>query len=250
MQKKSRWILCYAYVVCFTIPFLLLCYGFGREGGLAQASAGSVRVLGSVQHVASECLSVASQQQTSGEAGVPVVFIEPPSKVVDREIQLLMDGDTATVQRYFGASDIYTADAVSETVSATKVTFLASDAPEPMANGLIQKGEASLYTQYVHFCTLDYNRLSKDMLEFRASIPQETQKEDYNNLVTSETAKRVQSGDYDLHITMGLLVRYDRNGVGSVEVTEAYKIVLTGGWYNPTDAVLQSGGCPLVHETD
>jgi hypothetical protein len=133
------------------------------------------------------------------------------------DIENLKSGDIDTVTRYFGSSDAFTPESVADRVSMSELTFLESSTDETGENEIV-----------IHVCTIDYNKMN----------------EDYQNLDTTdeegkkEITKNLINGDYDVCYNIVLTVEN-----GEVQVSEAFKQAITGGWYTGTGVELTPVGC-------
>lgn len=104
----------------------------------------------------------------------------------------------------------------------------------------------------VHICNIDYTEVKKavDSLYDRLSIANpDITKADMNERLTREIAVRAQNGEFDVHVTVPLIIEY-KDGEAELQITEAYKAALTGNWFNPTGMELESGDCPLQKEAE
>lgn len=104
----------------------------------------------------------------------------------------------------------------------------------------------------VHICNIDYTEVKQavDSLYDRLSIANpDITKADMNERLTREIAVRAQNGEFDVHVTVPLIIEY-KDGEAELQITEAYKAALTGNWFNPTGMELESGDCPLQKEAE
>lgn len=102
----------------------------------------------------------------------------------------------------------------------------------------------------VHICNIDYTEVKQavDSLYDRLSIANpDITKADMNERLTREIAVRAQNGEFDVHVTVPLIIEY-KDGEAELQITEAYKAALTGNWFNPTGMELENGDCPLQKE--
>lgn len=182
-----------------------------------------------------------------------VKIVTKPKELVVDEINELLRGDSDTIVKYFGKSDVYTSDAVKDRVSVAKVTFvdIESDIKNEVETKDLDEIEVSgngTVVVTLHICTMDYNKTKEavDSLTERMKTENPTMsQEEMNNKVTNEIASRAQNGEFEVHITLPLNIEVKTNSEAKVEITEAFKAAITGGWYNPTGAKLISGDCPL-----
>lgn len=218
-------------------------------------------------------------KETDGAEQVEPV-IEKPKDIIVSDIEGLLAGKQDTIVKYFGESDIYTAESVKDRVSVAKVTFVSAssvgnmtlsysvqteesgtieEATKETSNGIEEKSETSTgLDEYagilngdievkLHICTMDYLKTKDavDSLNTRMKSENPTmEKEEMNTKITAEIASRAQNGEFEAHITIPVIVHYV-NGEGSIVLTEELKLALTGGWYNPTQAKIVSGECPI-----
>lgn len=207
-----------------------------------------------------------------------------PKDVIVADINGLLQEDEPTIQKYFGISDIYTPEEIKDRISIAKVTFVSGELEDKTittteneatenesTKNESTKNEAteneateSKTTEYkdldtmpgvvdgtakvdVHICTMDYIKTKEaiDGLYERLSKENPTlRKTEMDDKVTKEIAVRAQNGEFDVHITIPVTVEY-KDSEATLQLTEAFKVALTGGWYNPTGADLVSGECPL-----
>ena len=198
-----------------------------------------------------------------------------PKDVIVADINGLLQEDEPTIQKYFGISDIYTPEEIKDRISIAKVTFVSGElledktitTTESQATENESTENESIErqtTEYkdldtmpgvvdgiakvdVHICTMDYIKTKEaiDGLYERLSKENPTlSKTEMDDKVTKEIAVRAQNGEFDVHITIPVTVEY-KDSEATLQLTEAFKVALTGGWYNPTGADLVSGECPL-----
>lgn len=202
-----------------------------------------------------------------------------PKDVIVADINGLLQEDEPTIQKYFGISDIYTPEEIKDRISIAKVTFVSGELEdktitttesqatenESIENEATEnESTESQTTEYkdldtmpgvvdgtakvdVHICTMDYIKTKEaiDGLYERLSKENPTLiKTEMDDKVTKEIAVRAQNGEFDVHITIPVTVEY-KDSEATLQLTEAFKVALTGGWYNPTGANLVSGECPL-----
>ena len=197
-----------------------------------------------------------------------------PKDVIVADINGLLQEDEPTIQKYFGISDIYTPEEIKDRISIAKVTFVSGELEdktitttesqatenESIENESIER-QTTEYKDLdtmpgvvdgtakvdVHICTMDYIKTKEaiDSLYERLSKENPTlSKTEMDDKVTKEIAVRAQNGEFDVHITIPVTVEY-KDSEATLQLTEAFKVALTGGWYNPTGANLVSGECPL-----
>ena len=202
-----------------------------------------------------------------------------PKDVIVADINGLLQEDEPTIQKYFGISDIYTPEEIKDRISIAKVTFVSGELEdktiattesqatenestenESTENESIER-QTTEYKDLdtmpgvvdgtakvdVHICTMDYIKTKEaiDGLYERLSKENPTlSKTEMDDKVTKEIAVRAQNGEFDVHITIPVTVEY-KDSEATLQLTEAFKVALTGGWYNPTGADLVSGECPL-----
>lgn len=258
------------------------------------------------------CASTADAELTKQSIEKPVA-IKSPKDVIIRDINDLLEGKEDTVQKYFGVSDVYTANEVRDRVSVAKITFVSGkvlkgeqqesvdveqeieedepiDGQEPVENQQSKSTESTKDTDkkeeqveeiaetteieqetesleqediidldslegvengtievIVHICNIDYAKTKEavESLYERMSSDNPTMtKSEMDDKITKEIAARAQNGEFDVHITLPIIIEY-KNGEAEIQITEALKVALTGGWYNPTGATIESGECPL-----
>lgn len=102
----------------------------------------------------------------------------------------------------------------------------------------------------VHICNIDntevnkaIDKLIKDLREKNPTITAE----ELDKKVTEEIAARAKNGAFDIHVTLPMKVVY-KNYVGQLQITEEFKLALTGGWYNPTGGTIVNGDCIVQQE--
>lgn len=203
-----------------------------------------------------------------------------PKELIVNEINSLLAGKQNTIEKYFGKSDVYTSEAVKDRVSVAKVTFvdIESDIKEKAESSEETRAEETKadtdkkeevekkdtvekkdldtievsgngsVSVTLHICTMDYDKTRKavDSLTERMKLENPTMgQEEMNDKVTKEIASRAQNGEFEVHITLPVNITIKERSEAEIEVTEAFKAAITGGWYNPTGATLISGDCPL-----
>lgn len=149
---------------------------------------------------------------------------QDPYQVIVNDIQKMKDSDIETIQRYFGSSDIFTPETLSDRLTASAISFVSS------ANATDAGGTEVI----IHICTLDYNKMSQDTSNLESNS--ETNSDD----VKVEVAKGVINGTYDLHYNIPVEVIDNQ-----VVVTEQLKQALTGNWYKGLGVEIQTIECPL-----
>ena len=249
-DKKFAWIL-------FAVLFILACGCAMLSSNPSEASADSVEV--------QEQSSVNSLSQVTDTEDTSIDY-SPKGRVIE-DIDGLLGCDVDTVTRYFGESDIYTPSLIADRVSVAKITFMSIEDAD--GNSLIpedavatpltdptkldeQIGEVpGVYNGdiklTIHICTIDYQKMSKAVDSLSESIKEKDpfiEKEQLSEQVMNEIAARATNGEFDIHLTVPVTVKYT-SGISEVQLTEEYKAALTGGWYNPTQLTLESVECPL-----
>ena len=136
--------------------------------------------------------------------------------ILNKEVELIRGGDKETIERYFGSSDVFTPDTVSDRVSATKISLIKDTDGESI----------------VHICTLDYNLMQKDTNELYANG---------EDSVETEIAKGIVEGKYDVHYNIPITVENNR-----IKVTEELKQALTGNWYRGIGTTLEQVECTIT----
>lgn len=190
--------------------------------------------------------------EASQEEVVAEIIPDKPKQIIVDEINNLLKGDTDTVVKYFGESDVYTAEAVRDRVSVAKITFVSilDGTKDTQENNSIDDIEGILNGDMmatIHICTMDYLKTKEavDSLTDRLKVENPSMaQEEMNEKVTKEVAARAQNGEFEVHVTLPIKLEY-KNGKANIIIDEAFKAVITGGWYNPTGATLISGDCPI-----
>lgn len=186
----------------------------------------------------------------SSVSEIDVANIDKPKDIIVDDINGLLDGDKEVIERYFGESDIYTDEGVRDRVSVAKVVFtgvggeVKSEEEIDSTGGLVD-GEVELD---IHICTLDYRATNEAVEEITERVKREKvgiSEEELSDRVSEEVAIRAKNGEFDIHISLPVKVKYV-GGEGKVEVTEELKVALTGGWYNAIGAEIESGECPVL----
>jgi hypothetical protein len=158
-----------------------------------------------------------------------IVYDSNPFEVFQSEIELLRSADSDTVKKYFGDSDTFTPEIISDRVTASAVSFVSSTANEDGTTELV-----------VHICTLDYDAMNEAAASIKSKLSEENTSTNIDDDTKLEVAKGVVKGDYDLHYTIPVTVKD-----GQVVVTEQLKQAITGNWYHGVNVQLQSVECPL-----
>lgn len=155
-----------------------------------------------------------------------------PYEVIAHDIELLKNKDKFIVERYFGNSDVFTADAIADKLSATIVSFLSSEETEDGVKVI------------VHICTLDYDKMKEASNNIKNEIVSNNDSEEnivVEDEIKKEVAKGVVTGQFDLHYNIPVLVKNNE-----IIISEEYKQALTGNWYHGVSTELQSVECPLT----
>ena len=252
-------------LICWILIVIML------GGTVAAALVGCAPSSTTEQPVSTENQSLTAENQVK----------EPtkPKDVIVADINGLLQEDEPTIQKYFGISDIYTPEEIKDRISIAKVTFVSGELEDKTittTESQATENEStenestenesieSKTTEYkdldtmpgvvdgtakvdVHICTMDYIKTKEaiDGLYERLSKENPTlSKTEMDDKVTKEIAVRAQNGEFDVHITIPVTVEY-KDSEATLQLTEAFKVALTGGWYNPTGADLVSGECPL-----
>lgn len=140
--------------------------------------------------------------------------------IVD-EFQKLQNKDVDTITKYFGLSDIFTPETVSDRIVASKLTCMSFEAQEDGS-----------YIVNVHICTLEYNAMNKDFNELKEDKDDDESKRIVaNNLLDSK---------YDIHYNIPISIVN-----GEIVVSEYFKHAITGGWYTGVGVELEPVDCEL-----
>ena len=156
-----------------------------------------------------------------------IVVETDPYELIYNDIENIKAGDANTITRYFGSSEVFSPDIVSDKLAATMVSFISSETKE---DGTIEV--------LIHICALDYDLMVNDTNSLRMASEDGQMDED---VIKKEIAKGIVRGDYDVHYTIPVVVSNN-----TVKVTEELKQVITGNWYNGLNIVLTQVDCPLA----
>lgn len=202
-----------------------------------------------------------------------------PKDVIIKEIESLLNGEKETVVRYFGESDVYSGFDVRDRIAVCKINFIEEEIdttqkvvvdtventdneevaktvadPDAAAKKAEEEHNAGLKNGFkevnVHICNIDYAKTNEVIAELTNRIKTENPditEDEMNTKVINEVAARAQNGEFDVHVTMPVKVKY-LDGKGSIELTEEFKTAITGGWFNPTNAKIVNGDCPVREE--
>lgn len=165
------------------------------------------------------------EEEIKGDVKVEAVDVY---KVIQSEIELLKNKDTETIQRYFGESEVFTGEAISDKLTATVATFIS----QPSSDSVV-----------VHICSLDYTKMRDTSEELKSTMETNNSPEDVGNTVKKEVAKGVIKGQYDIHYNIPVIIKN-----GKVVVTENFKQAITGNWYKGINTYLESIECPIKTE--
>lgn len=112
------------------------------------------------------------------------------------------------------------------------------------SNKGVQNGDVEVL---VHICTVDYNKTKAFSAQSKSRLATENPLmtvQEIENEVKIETANKLANGDFDVHYTVPVIVNY-KDGIGDVNVSEAFKAALTGNWYTGLNVELEEVECPL-----
>ena len=155
-----------------------------------------------------------------------------PYQIIVSDIEAIKSSNQTVIEKYFGGSATFSPDIVADKLAATTVTFVSSEVIDTTT------------TVNVHICTLDYNKMLEADKKFKQEqLDKGETEENSKEFSKKELAKGVVNGEYALHYTVPVKVAN-----GSVEITEAFKEAITGGWYKGIDVQLQPVECPLKAE--
>ncbi len=154
-----------------------------------------------------------------------------PYSIIASDIEAIKSMDKAVISRYFGDSDIFSADIVGDKLAATLTSFISSGENE----------EGNIET-IIHICTLDYNKMLDANKKLKEELINkgEVDESSINEQIKKELAKGVVKGDFDIHYNIPVEIVDNQ-----VKVTEELKQAITGGWYNGINTDLQPVSCPL-----
>lgn len=159
------------------------------------------------------------------------VYVDP-YEIIANDIEQIRNKDQFTIERYFGNSNVFTADTVADKLTATIVSFLSSE----------ESDEGTKVV--VHICTLDYDKMKDASNTIKTEIANSSESDESINIddeTKKEVAKGVVKGQFDLHYNIPVIVKN-----GKVIVSEEYKQALTGNWYHGVNTELQPVDCPLA----
>ena len=139
---------------------------------------------------------------------------------VAKEINLLKNGDKATVEKYFGKSDVYTNEFISSVTSRVVVNFI----------------DETVYSDnvHLHLCCVQYDEVEKAMKELEKEVDDETE-------ISSNIAQRILDGEFNK--CYNVRVQVDVNGMIP---TEEFKSKITGGAYESVE--IQEVDCEVQQE--
>lgn len=147
---------------------------------------------------------------------------EEVKELVINEIRSLQNGDKATVQKWYGVSDIFTPEYIGMTSSRVIVNF---------NDNLVDSRYISL-----HICSVQNNEVEKAMREL-------ADKEEDAEAISNEIGKRILEGEFNRCYEVAIST--DENGIVP---TEELKVIMSGGKYNTVD--VNSVECSIKHNEE
>lgn len=240
MMKKVN-ITKYSSLIWLLVAVALLLLTFTIHGSLKETNVEESMAVNEVitetieeETVKTENTETELVESTNEVAVASAKIVEDPYSIVETEIEALKNKDATMVNKYFGESTVFTADAIADRLTATVVSFVSSKE--------IENNQEIV----VHICTLDYDKMNEAAKEIKSSIETEAEEsdgattEEIANTTNKEVAKGVVSGDFDLHYNIPIRIEN-----GSVVVTEELKQAITGNWYKGVNITLESVECHL-----
>ena len=147
---------------------------------------------------------------------------EEVKELVINEIRSLQNGDKATVQKWYGVSDIFTPEYIGMTSSRVIVNF---------NDNLVDSRYISL-----HICSVQNSEVETAMREL-ADNGEDAE------AVSNEIGKRILDGEFNRCYEVA--VSTDENGIVP---TEELKVIMSGGKYNTVD--VESVECSIKHNEE
>ena len=147
---------------------------------------------------------------------------EEVKELVINEIRSLQNGDKATVQKWYGVSDVFTPEYIGMTSSRVIVNF---------NDNLVDSRYISL-----HICSVQNDEVEKAMIEL-------ADKEEDAEAVSNEIGKRILDGEFNRCYEVA--VSTDENGIVP---TEELKVIMSGGKYNTVE--VESVECSIKHNEE
>lgn len=240
MMKKVN-ITKYSSLIWLLVAVALLLLTFTIHGSLKETNVEESMAVNEVitetieeETVKTENTETELVESTNEVALASAKIVEDPYSIVETEIEALKNKDVTMVNKYFGESTVFTADAIADRLTATVVSFVSSKE--------IENNQEIV----VHICTLDYDKMNEAAKEIKSSLETEAEESDgattdeIANTTNKEVAKGVVSGDFDLHYNIPIRIEN-----GSVVVTEELKQAITGNWYKGVNITLESVECHL-----
>ena len=240
MMKKVN-ITKYSSLIWLLVAVALLLLTFTIHGSLKETNVEESMAVNEVitetieeETVKTENTETELVESTNEVAVASAKIVEDPYSIVETEIEALKNKDATMVNKYFGESTVFTADAIADRLTATVVSFVSSKE--------IENNQEIV----VHICTLDYDKMNEAAKEIKSGLETEAEEsdgattEEIANTTNKEVAKGVVSGDFDLHYNIPIIIEN-----GSVVVTEELKQAITGNWYKGVNITLESVECHL-----
>lgn len=147
---------------------------------------------------------------------------EEVKELVINEIRSLQNGDKATVQKWYGVSDIFTPEYIGMTSSRVIVNF---------NDNLVDSRYISL-----HICSVQNNEVETAMREL-------ADKGEDVEAVSNEIGERILEGEFNRCYEVAIST--DENGIVP---TEELKVIMSGGKYNTVD--VESVECSIKHNEE
>lgn len=147
---------------------------------------------------------------------------EEVKELVINEIRSLQNGDKATVQKWYGVSDVFTPEYIGMTSSRVIVNF---------NDNLVDSRYISL-----HICSVQNDEVEKAMRELADN-------EEDAEEVSNEIGKRILDGEFNR--CYEVVVSTDENGIVP---TEELKVIMSGGKYNTVE--VESVKCSIKHNEE
>ena len=155
MMKKVN-ITKYSSLIWLLVAVALLLLTFTIHGSLKETNVEESMAVNEVitetieeETVKTENTETELVESTNEVAVASAKIVEDPYSIVETEIEALKNKDATMVNKYFGESTVFTADAIADRLTATVVSFVSSKE--------IENNQEIV----VHICTLDYDKMNE-----------------------------------------------------------------------------------------
>lgn len=242
-KRRARELLIISIVLLATIALVVATYTLftPKVSSLADEELMDTQELVIAQNEGPEVPMLASARSASSESNkVDERIVEEKREILSSlpdaysaivlDFEKLKAGDSETVTRYFGESEVFTPETVADRVYGTTVNFISQEAdPESDTTAVV-----------LHICTIDYPSMNGDFISAEETqlaqykLDQEggtlgdKTEADYKETAKKEVTRNLIDGKYKVCYNIPITVD---NTTSTPIVNETFKQAITGSWY-------------------